>query len=400
MNRKALFRLASLPAACVAFGVTADALAQTGNATNGGVLYMQRIQPITVMGATNLYNCVDCHGDAVANRASWGTTEAAILARFNGIGNAGGSMTAYAAWSAQQRSDVAAYVSTSGVTPPPPPPAGTPPVPTATPDSLDFGTAAAGSSSTTQTITVRNVSTTANVSLTATAWLTNAGGDAAQFRLATPPSAGECANGMTLAPNATCSFRVYYSPVVNGSHRGNFAVNFANGVSQRLVVLQGTTSAPAQTLLLTPGTVMFTSAAVGATTAPTVVMLTNQSAAVMFAPQIVLPGGANPGDFVPMTPASGTPCGAGGSLAAGATCTLAFAFRPAATGNRAATWSVQFAGSPSRAIGLQGTATAAAPSPAPAPAPAPSSGGASGAAALAGLLAALLAGGRRRRTGD
>ena len=404
--RRSLFRLASLPqtaAAALALGAAGGALAQAGNATNGGVLYMQKIQPITFMGVTTLYNCVDCHGDAAANRSSWGTTEAAILARFNGIGGAGGSMTAYVAWSAQQRSDVAAYIAAAAAPPPPPPPPPGVPTPTATPGTVQLGSTQVNTLGVVQAIEIRNTSTTSSVTFAATNTVVNSGGDVTQFRLRPPPSGVQCQPNMTLAPGGVCNFGARHEPTAIGSHTANWIINFV-GLSGRFVTLQATSTAgapaPTPTPVATPDPVMFASTAVGANSATMGILLTNQSAStISFAAQPVATGTGNVGDFAQVAPPAGTTAcpGGGGTLAAGVSCSIGVRFSPLAVGSRSATWNVQFGGGvASRVVTLQGTATAAAP--APAPAPAPSSGGASGASVLAGLLAALLAAGRRRRS--
>lgn len=396
MSRRALFRLAVLPAACAALSAPGQAHAQAGNPANGATLYAQKLQPSL---GVNL-SCDDCHGSADVNRAFWGSTEDAIFNRINGAINGFNVMSAFRVWNAQQRRDVAAYVAAAAVPPPPPPPAGLPPVPTATPDSLQFPVTPPTGSSATQTVTIRNVSTTASITL-GTPFLTNAGGDAVQFRLATL-QAGECANGTVLAPNATCTFRVSYNPAVAGTHRGNFAVNSNGGIGQRLVVLYGSTAPAGQAVLLSPDAVTFGSTAVGTNSANAIVMVTNQStAALTFAPTLLTMSGTHPGDFTQQAPGSGAQCAPNATLAVGATCTIAFRFQPTAAGARSAAVSLQFAGAPSRTVALQGTATAGSPppppGPAPSPAPAAGGGGASGPAALAGLFALLLAAGRQRR---
>jgi len=167
-----------------------------------------------------------------------------------------------------------------------------------------------------------------------------------------------------------------------------------------------------------PNPVLFPSTSVGSTGAVIGILLTNSAGTtVTFATRAVVIAAGDANDFQIVAPPAGTTAcqTAGGTLGPGMSCSIGARFAPTASGNRGATWRVDFAnGVYSRALSLQGTATttpapAPAPSPAPAPAPAPSppasspdaGGGAiGGLQSLAGLLALWGVSGLRRRRTD
>lgn len=189
--------------------------------------------------------------------------------------------------------------------------------------------------------------------------------------------------------------------------------------------------APANTLQVSPEQVMFAATPPSTSSAQQTVTVRNgTSAAVTLGNPAITASNSSLAaqDFLLSTPGiagSTTTCTNGGTLAAGASCTLGVIFRPTATGQRSAAWEVRFtsAGANPLTLALQGTggpapapspspsptpspAPAPAPGPAPAPAPAGAGGGSvaggitnAGAGALGlpalGLLAAALL--RRRR---
>jgi mono/diheme cytochrome c family protein len=245
-NAGRLFQLRSLPraalalAACAASGAVP---AQTGNPTNGQVLYQQRVN-FPVSGALN---CEDCHGPAYLFRAaaSAGTISGAIAA------NRGG-MSAYSSLTAQQVNDIAAYVAVA--LPPPPPPAAPPPgsipppaTPTASPDPALFPSTVIGGASPVVNVLFTNTSA-ANVTFNNPA-IGAASGHTGDFRVAAPTSGTpQCISGRVMAPGTSCSFGIQFAPSASGTRSASWTVNFTGSVAPRTVSMQGvatTAAAPA-----------------------------------------------------------------------------------------------------------------------------------------------------------
>ncbi len=140
---------------------------------------------------------------------------------------------------------------------------------------------------------------------------------------------------------------------------------------------------------------MFPSTAVGATSAPIAVLLTNSAGtAITLGNPAVNPGTGQVANFRTATVAAGqTACVNGGVMQPGASCSLGFEFVPTTAGASTATFRVTFVGNvPARDITLQGTATGAGGSTAPtssANAPLNAGAGALGWMNLLGLLALL-----------
>ncbi len=163
--------------------------------------------------------------------------------------------------------------------------------------------------------------------------------------------------------------------------------------------------APLPTPTAAPSPVMFSSTAVGATSATVGILLTNSAGtAITLGNPHVVPATGQVGDFRSATvPAGQTACANGLVLQPGTSCSIGAQFVPTAAGSRTATWNVTFVGNvPSREVTLQGTATGAGTSPAPtgggsANAPLNAGAGALGWMNLLGLLALLAVGRTRRR---
>ncbi len=161
--------------------------------------------------------------------------------------------------------------------------------------------------------------------------------------------------------------------------------------------------APLPTPSAAPSPVMFSSTAVGATSATIAVLLTNSATtAITLGNPYVVPATGQVGDFRTATvPAGQTACLNSFVLQPGTSCSFAAQFVPTATGSRTATWNVNFVGNvPTREVTLQGTASGAGTSSAPtssANAPLNAGAGALGWLNLLGLLALLGVSGKRRR---
>lgn len=245
-NTRWLFRLRALPQAALAVAACASgnaALAQTGNAANGQLLYQQRVT-FPVSGALN---CEDCHGPAYLFRAA---SSASAIA--GAIAANRGGMSLYAFLTAQQINDIAAYVAIA--LPPPPPPAAPPPVggpppatPMASPNPALFPSTAVGSTSGVVNVLFTNTAA-ANVTFSTPA-IGAASGDASDFLVASPTSGtAQCISGRVMAPGTSCSFGVQFSPRAAGAKSATWTVNFSGAVAPRSLTMQGAavaTSTPA-----------------------------------------------------------------------------------------------------------------------------------------------------------
>jgi trimeric autotransporter adhesin len=242
LNLDRLFRLRTLRRAAFAIAVccASSALAQTGNPTTGATLYAQRAAPGSGV------SCQDCHGFAGNFRALRlaGLNEAAVFARVDGAirGNTG-QMATFSSWmTAQQRTDVAAYIVTAPA-PTPPPPFAPLPTPTATPSPVMFSSTEVGSTSATVTVLVTNNSTIA--ATFANPAVVPSTGHVGDFKSA-PVAAGltECPiSGGTLEPGVSCSIGAQFAPTVSGSRSATWNVRFTGNVPARELTLQGTANA-------------------------------------------------------------------------------------------------------------------------------------------------------------
>ncbi|TMC29292.1 MAG: choice-of-anchor D domain-containing protein, partial [Chloroflexi bacterium] len=189
------------------------------------------------------------------------------------------------------------------------------PAVTLTPASLAFASQVVGSTSTSQTSTLKNTGT-ASLTITSVG-LTGANpGDFTQ--------ANDCP--ASLAANATCTITVAFRPTATGSRSASVAITDNAVGSPHNVTLTGTGTASSVTL--TPASLAFGSLAIGSTSAPQTSTLQNTGTAPLTVSGIALTG-TNPGDF---TQANDCPA----SLAVSATCTITVSFKPTATGSRSA----------------------------------------------------------------
>jgi mono/diheme cytochrome c family protein len=268
-DRKALFRLRSLPPVALALAATGfggAAVAQVGNPTTGMTLYAQTVP---IPGGVPL-SCANCHGPAnlfKASRAATLTNEMTILARINGfIASNTGGMGAYSSWTQQQRADVAAFINTAAAAPPPPPltlPPGTPappppaPAPAPTPAPVPptaAPTATATAFSSTEVLKVSEPigilitnSTSSTITFESPA-LAPATGTSSEF-LATDPPAGttKCLPLMSLEPGVSCSFGARFAPLSSGARSEKWVIKFRAPIPAREITLEGTAIATTAT---------------------------------------------------------------------------------------------------------------------------------------------------------
>ena len=184
---------------------------------------------------------------------------------------------------------------------------GGPAVPlTVSPAALTFTATGIGAASAAKTITVTNKSAS---SVTINSM--NASADYSALGSGTSPCGG------ALAPSAKCTMSVNFAPSTTGSIKGAITIATSGAGSPQVVGLTGTGELP---VALLPTSLVFGAQAVGTTSAPQTVTLTNNSGGTLTISSIVASG-----DFT-AAPAGATPCGA--TVAAGATCTFSVTFTP------------------------------------------------------------------------
>ena len=198
------------------------------------------------------------------------------------------------------------------------------------PLSLSFASQPVGTTSAPQTVT-----------------LSNSGG--APLAVASIVASGNFAQtttcGGSVGVGATCIVSITFTPTATGTRTGAVTVTDDAPGSPHVVSLGGTGTQPS--VALHPASLSFVSQRVGTSSAPQTVTLTNTGGA-----SLTIAGIVASGNF-----AQTNTCG--GSVAAGATCTLSITFAPTATGTRtgAVTITDDALGSP-HAVSLTGTGTA------------------------------------------
>ena len=203
------------------------------------------------------------------------------------------------------------------------------------PTSLAFGSQHVGTTSTAQTVTLRN---TGNAALSITS-LALTGTNGSNFA-----ETNTC--GKSLAAGAHCTISVTFTPSASGNRTASLSItDNARGSPQR-VSLSGTGTAAV--VSLSPTSLAFGSQAVGTTSTAHTVTLSNTGNAALSSTSLALTG-TNASDF-----AQTNTCGS--SVAAGAHCTISVTFKPSASGSRTASVSItgNACGSPQR-VSLSGT---------------------------------------------
>jgi hypothetical protein len=140
-----------------------------------------------------------------------------------------------------------------------------------------------------------------------------------------PMSASQNCLG-TVAVDASCRITVTFKPTQGGSRTGTLSIADDGPGSPHVVTLAGTSIGPG--LSLSPMSLTFGSQTSGTTSAVQTITLNNTGTAALTIASI-----ATSGDF-----AQTNTCGT--SVVAGATCTVAVTFTPAATGSRAGTLTI------------------------------------------------------------
>jgi len=226
---------------------------------------------------------------------------------------------------------------------------GTAPAISLTPASLTFAAQPIGTTSASQTTTVRNTGTAPLTISSVTPSGANASDYSATHNCPTAPA--------TLAVNATCSIAVSFSPHAAGPSTGSIAIVDDAPGSPQSVSLSGSGTSPQPAVSLAPASLSFSSQLVGSQSAAQTSVLKNTGNAALVIMSIDMTG-ANATDFPSSNDCPHSPA----ALAPNATCTISVAFAPSASGGRTAavTISDNAGGSP-HTLPLSGTGTTPAP---------------------------------------
>lgn len=224
-----------------------------------------------------------------------------------------------------------AYNSTGG---PPPPPAVS-----FAPGSLAFDNVIVGATSSPQVTTLSNTGgTTLNISSIAITGI-----NSSDFTSSTT-----C--GTTVLAGASCTITITFRPSAIGARTAAISVTDNASGSPQAVPLTGTGANSAAAVTLAPTSLTFGSQAVGGSSTPQSITLTNSGGSTLNITSITL-AGTDPGDY-----SRTTTCGT--TLATGLSCTVSVTFTPTTTGSRPATVTItdSAANSPQTAA-LSGTGT-------------------------------------------
>ncbi|MBU6378578.1 MAG: choice-of-anchor D domain-containing protein, partial [Gammaproteobacteria bacterium] len=225
---------------------------------------------------------------------------------------------------------------------------GTAPIISVSPTTLSFGNQRTNLASAAQTITIGNTGT-ADLVFTGggSSAITVGGTDAGQFARSTT-----C--GASLAPNASCTVSVTFTPTSSGAKSASLSIAHNAAGSPTAVSLSGTGATPI--IGVSPSSLSFGNQRTNVASAAQTVTISNTGVG-----DLVFTGGGASAITLTGTNASEfartTTCGA--SLAAGANCTVSLTFTPTSTGAKSATLSIAHnaTGSPS-SVSLTGTGTA------------------------------------------
>jgi hypothetical protein len=204
------------------------------------------------------------------------------------------------------------------------------PAATLSPASLTFAIQAVGTSSSAQAVTLKNTGT---ASLTISSITIS--GDFSQTHT--------CST--TLAIGSSCSISVTFKPTASGTRTGVLSVSDNAVPATQTVSLTGTGGVPA--VGLSPTSLTFASQAVGTSSSPQSVTLTNTGSV-----KLTVSGVSTSGDF-----SQTNTCGS--SVAAGASCTISVTFKPTKAGTRNGTLTVTDNASPAtQTVSLTGIGAA------------------------------------------
>ena len=130
--------------------------------------------------------------------------------------------------------------------------------------------------------------------------------------------------GSVLAPNASCTFTVTFSPTITGVRYGSIAITDSDPASPQVLNLTGIGSGTSQL----PSTLQFGSIEVGSSSAPQTVKVTNKEQVTLQITNVNIQDGS-----FHNTPNYTQTNDCGSSLAANASCTFTVTFTPTVTGS-------------------------------------------------------------------
>jgi 6-phosphogluconolactonase (cycloisomerase 2 family) len=213
------------------------------------------------------------------------------------------------------------------------------------PASENFGSVTVGHSSNSKLVTLTN---TGGQGLSLTS-ISITGANPTNF-VATP----NCSLPTVLAPNATCTVSIVFSPTDVGTRQANLvAADNAPG-SPQSIPLTGTGVSALPAVTLSPGSLTFPATTQGNTSPAQSITLTNSGAATLHISS-VLPGGSNPADFQVSNACSG-------AYPIASTCNITVTFSPLGAGQRTANLTISDDAPDSpQSVQLTGTGAAAPP---------------------------------------
>lgn len=212
------------------------------------------------------------------------------------------------------------------------------------PSPAAFGNQLQGTTSGGLTVTVSNTGT--GTETLGTPFFTITGTNASNFA----QSGGTCVNAGTIAPSASCTIILTFTPSATGARTATLTIQ---GTVNATDSLTGTGTFPA--VALAPNPMAFGNQNVNTTSSPVTVTLSNTGTAseVLATPYFTITG-TNSTNFA--NAGTGT-CANGGTVAASSSCTINLTFTPSATGSRTATLNVF--GTVNATTNLSGTGIAA-----------------------------------------
>jgi hypothetical protein len=176
------------------------------------------------------------------------------------------------------------------------------------PPALGFGVQNSGTTSTSQTVSITNISTTAinNVTIAASAGFKETN---------TCPA--------SLAPQASCTITVTFAPTANGPQNGTITITDSAADSPQTITAGGTGNT-GPFVSISPFSLTFPTQAIGTTSPAQTLTVTNTGTANLLFSQIVV---ANSNDF-----AETDNCTGEATIAPNGTCTISVTFTPSVTG--------------------------------------------------------------------
>ncbi len=189
---------------------------------------------------------------------------------------------------------------------------------TVNPTALTFASTSVGSTTAGQTVTLSNSGGTA--ATLGTAGLS--GADAGDFAIAS----NTC--GASLAAGGSCAMSVIFKPTAAGTRAGTLSVS-ANGTALQVALSGTATASNTGSVSVSPTSVTFANTAIGSTSSPKSVTLSNTGASTITISSIAITG-ADASDFAITTKSCGS------NLISGSSCSATMTFTPSASGTRTA----------------------------------------------------------------